>query len=46
MLTEHEGESIMDILQLESKSKSKEKTMGRTEGGDPKDLKFKIFIIY
>ena len=27
------------ILEQESKSKSKEKTMGRTEGDDPKDLK-------
>ena len=27
-----------DVLDQESKSKSKEKTMGRTEGGDPKDL--------
>ena len=30
---------MRDILDEENKSKSKKKTMGRTVGGDPKDLK-------
>ena len=34
-----QGVDMRDILEQESKSKSKSKTMGRTEGGDPKDLK-------
>ena len=44
-----QGVSMEEILDQESKSKSKKETMGRTEGGDPKDfnsVKFALFNVF
>ena len=40
------SERMIRILEQEDKSKSKKKTMGRVEGGDPKDLKCLSFFFF
>ena len=39
-----QGVGMREILDQESKSKSMKETMGRTEGGDSKDLKVYLIL--